>query len=64
MSTRALRVLLSLLFLRNFSFSQNAHQLAALPCDPLELATGIGRTRCGVALFLPARATPQPSATT
>src|SRR5690348_17920159 len=40
MSIRALRVALCLLLLGGFSFSQAAPQVALLPYDPLELATG------------------------
>jgi len=40
MSIRALRVALCLLLLGGFSFSQAAPQVAPLPYDPLELATG------------------------
>ncbi len=40
MSTRALRIVLFLLFVSGFSFSQEAPKTAPLPYDPLELATG------------------------
>jgi len=40
MLIRALRVVLFLLLLGSFSFSQDAPQVAPLPYDPLELATG------------------------
>jgi len=40
MSNRALRIVLFLLFVSEFSFSQEAPKTAPLPYDPLELATG------------------------
>ena len=40
MSKRALRIVLFLLFVSGFSFSQEALKTAPLPYDPLELATG------------------------